>query len=245
MPEPAYSDPAGMPEDERMTPAELRVVREFLGFSVPALAAHLEVSERTVRHWEEGRYQIPDGTRLEIERIEVETDDYVEAVVEALSAAQTPDGALAVSVYPTDEDYRAVDPTSPYPASWHRSVIARATLEVPGVAILYGDGKPHVRRVRLPRLRPPMVVLVAFGETRGVAGETLAGLTAAGFSVQAASWDRPLKGQMVQADRSGAAFAVVIGPQEAADGRVQVRDLTAATQEPVAVDALSEYLAAR
>ena len=29
-----YTDPPGMPEGERMTPAEFRVVREWLGFSV-------------------------------------------------------------------------------------------------------------------------------------------------------------------------------------------------------------------
>src|SRR5690606_40083818 len=49
-----YTDPPGMPDDERMTPAEFRVVREFLGLTPEWLAAHLGVSGRTVRHWEQG-----------------------------------------------------------------------------------------------------------------------------------------------------------------------------------------------
>ncbi len=36
-----YADPPGMPDDERMTDAELRVVREHLGLTGDALAAHL------------------------------------------------------------------------------------------------------------------------------------------------------------------------------------------------------------
>src|SRR5690606_819281 len=59
-----YTDPPGMPDDERMTPAEFRVVREFLGLTPEWLAAHLGVSGRTVRHWEQGKYAIPDGVRL-------------------------------------------------------------------------------------------------------------------------------------------------------------------------------------
>jgi hypothetical protein len=47
-----YTDPPGMPEDERMTPAELKVVREFLGMSGAALAAYRTASawrSRTLR----------------------------------------------------------------------------------------------------------------------------------------------------------------------------------------------------
>jgi hypothetical protein len=47
-----------------MTPAEFRVVREFLGLSIEWLAEHLEVNPRTVRHWEDGGYPIPDGSEL-------------------------------------------------------------------------------------------------------------------------------------------------------------------------------------
>ena len=133
MPDTAYSDPPGMPEDERMSPAELRVVREFLGFSVPALAARIRVSERTVRFWEEGRYAIPDGVRLEIEALERMTGAFIGRAVEALNAVRDP----AVITYATDAEYRTAHPEVDLPASWHRAVVARIALEVPGLAIAY------------------------------------------------------------------------------------------------------------
>jgi len=68
-----------------MTPAEFRVIREFLGLSGDWLAAHLGVSPRTVRHWEAGRYKIPDGVRLEIEDLEQRTAEFISGAVAALN----------------------------------------------------------------------------------------------------------------------------------------------------------------
>ncbi|MFD7995459.1 helix-turn-helix domain-containing protein [Streptomyces mexicanus] len=131
MPEKTYSDPPGMPEDERMTPAEFKVVREFLGLTGDWIAGHLGVSPRTVRHWEEGKYKIPDGVRLAIEKLEATTGEYVGAVVEQLMDLPDP----AVITYRTDAEYKAADPDSPFPASWHRAVIARVAQEVPALSI--------------------------------------------------------------------------------------------------------------
>lgn len=133
MPDTAYSDPPGMPQDERMSPAELKVVREFLGFSVPALAARMRVSERTVRFWEEGRYAIPDGVRLEIEALERMTGAFIGRAVEALNTVRDP----AVVTYASDAEYRAAHSEVDLPASWHRAVVARVALEVPGLVIAY------------------------------------------------------------------------------------------------------------
>ncbi|GAA1011538.1 helix-turn-helix domain-containing protein [Streptomyces thermogriseus] len=138
MNEKTYTDPPGMPEDERMTPAELRVVREFLGFTPESLAEHLKVSARTVRHWEAGKYKIPDGVRLEIEKLEAQTAKYVEAVIEQLMDLPDP----AVVTYRTDAEYKATDPSSPFPASWHRAVIARVAQEVPALSIVYASDVP-------------------------------------------------------------------------------------------------------
>lgn len=128
-----YTDPPG---DERMTPAELRVAREFLGLSGAALARLLQVSDRTVRHWEEGKYPIPDGVRLEIEKLEEYTAQCVAGVVEKLLDIPDP----VVVTYRNDEEYHAVH-SDPLTAGWHRAVIARVAQEVPGLRIVFPPGR--------------------------------------------------------------------------------------------------------
>lgn len=128
-----YVDPPGMPEDERMTPAELRVVREYLGLSGEALAGLLGVSARTIRHWEGGVYPIPDGVRIEVEAIEAETAEAVSAVIGRLNSA----AEVRLVTYRSDAEYRQAHPEVRFPASWHRAVVARVAQEVPGVSISY------------------------------------------------------------------------------------------------------------
>ncbi|MET8113763.1 DUF1870 family protein [Streptomyces prasinus] len=133
MPETTYTDPTGMPDDERMTPAELRVVREFLGLTPEWLADHLHVSGRTVRHWEQGKYAIPDGVRLEIEDLERRTGEFVSGVIDALMDLPDP----TVVTYRDDVEYKAARPDAEFPASWHRAVVARVAQEVPGLSIAF------------------------------------------------------------------------------------------------------------
>lgn len=128
-----YTDPPGMPDDERMTDAEFRVVREHLGLTGDWLAGHLDVSPRTVRHWEQGRYSIPDGVRLAVEDLEQRTASFVGALVEKLLDVPDP----AVLVYRNDDEYREAHPEIKFPASWHRAVVARIAQEVPGLQIAY------------------------------------------------------------------------------------------------------------
>ncbi|HEX6518290.1 MAG TPA: DUF1870 family protein [Nocardioidaceae bacterium] len=135
MSEKLYADPVGMPDDERMTPAELRVVREFLGLTPEWLAGHLGVSARTVRHWEAGKYGIPDGVRLEIEDLEARTAQFVAGCAGQLMDLPDP----GVVVYRTDEEYRAAHPGVGFPASWHRACVARIAQEVPALAIVYAE----------------------------------------------------------------------------------------------------------
>lgn len=132
-----YTDPAGMPDDERMTAAELKVVREFLGLSGDWLASHLKVSGRTVRHWEEGKYGIPDGVRLEVESLEARTGEFVAGVINALMDLPDP----GVLTYRSDAEYHAATPENAWPASWHRAVVARVAQEVPGLRIAYPQRK--------------------------------------------------------------------------------------------------------
>ena len=89
-----------------MTPAELRVITEWLGLRQRDVAGVLGVDERTVRNWLAGRYLIPDGVRLEIEQIEDTTARAVGEVVDALKDASD----VGVIVYRTDEDMWADRP---------------------------------------------------------------------------------------------------------------------------------------
>lgn len=133
-----YIDPPGMPEDERMTPAEFKVVREFLGLTGDWLAAHLGVSPRTVRHWERGKYAIPDGVRLAIENLEHDTGEFIGGAAEKLMDLPDP----GVITYRDDAEYHAAHPESPFPASWHRAVVARIAQEVPGLSIAFASDEP-------------------------------------------------------------------------------------------------------
>lgn len=133
MNEKTYTDPPGMPQDERMTAAELRVVREFLGLTPEWLGEYLKVTGRTVRHWERSKYDIPDGVRLEIEDLEHRTGTFVSGLIEQLMDLPDP----AVVTYRTDAEYHAAHPDVPFPVSWHRAVVARVAQEVPGLSIDY------------------------------------------------------------------------------------------------------------
>ncbi|MFE7759530.1 helix-turn-helix domain-containing protein [Streptomyces sp. NPDC057429] len=146
MPQKTYPDPPGMPEGERMTPAEFKVLREFLGVTGDWLAGYLEVSPRTVRHWEQGKYAIPDGVRLAVEDLEKRTAQFVAGVVEQLMDLPEP----GVITYRDDEEYHAAHPGIEFPASWHRAVVARVAQEVPALSITFADtvaveAPPHGR----------------------------------------------------------------------------------------------------
>ena len=51
-----------------------------------------------------------------------------------------------------------------------------------------------------------------------------------------------LKAQMKKADRSGAAFAVLIGDNELASGNAEVRDLREGTQKSVRLDRVADTI---
>ncbi|WP_018588763.1 helix-turn-helix domain-containing protein [Salinispora arenicola] len=126
-------DDAAPPEDERMSDAEFRVVREFLGLSVEWLASYLGVSVRTVRQWEQGRDPVPEGVRAALEDIERRTDAFVDGLVGKILDIPDP----CVRVYRSDEEYHAAHPDVEFPARWHRHVLARIAREVPGLRFAY------------------------------------------------------------------------------------------------------------
>ncbi|MFD9721080.1 helix-turn-helix domain-containing protein [Streptomyces sp. NPDC059076] len=130
-----FTDPPDMPEGERMTDAEFRVVREHLGLTGEWLADHLGVSPRAVRHWEQGKYAIPDVVRLEMQSLEARTAEFADKAVAALSDMSEP----GVLTYRSDAEYHNAHPEISFPASWHRALVARIAQTVPGLAIAYPE----------------------------------------------------------------------------------------------------------
>lgn len=122
-----------LPPDERMSAAELRVVREHLGLTTRWVAARLDVQERTVHRWESGESPIPDGVRMQVEAWKDDTAQSATVGVAALLDARDP----VVVTYRTDIDYLAHEPAGGWCASWHRAVVARVAQEVPGLRIGY------------------------------------------------------------------------------------------------------------
>jgi len=118
-PEPDGSQP--------MSPAELRMVRDYLGLTGEWLAAQLGVQLRTVRRWEHGQSSIPDGVREQMELLEGIAAETVGALVDALGSAR--DVVLTIPDGPADG----------YPAGWWRMIAARVAQEVPGLYVRYDD----------------------------------------------------------------------------------------------------------
>lgn len=119
-----------------MTPAEMKVVREYLGLTTLWLAEHLVVAERTIHRWEAGASRIPDGVRTRIEALETAAAETVTATVEHYEHIRDPT-EVPLLTYRTDDDYRTHHPEVTYPASWHRAIAARVANEVPGLTIVY------------------------------------------------------------------------------------------------------------
>lgn len=121
---------AQVPDDERMTAAEFRTVREYLGLTAEWVADQLGVALRTVRRWEHGHSPIPDGVRQQMEAWEADTARAVGIYVEQLLDLPEP-GVIAAR-----DD---TEVPGGWPARWQRHVLARVAGEVPGLIITYRD----------------------------------------------------------------------------------------------------------
>ena len=92
----------------------------------------------------------------------------------------------------------------------------------------------------------PVAVILALGEAAGPTATRLAAdLRRAGLRATLAFGGRTLKAQMRHASRAGAAFAVIVGERELAQGVAEIRDLRRSEQRSVALDAVvAEILSA-
>ncbi|BAC68767.1 hypothetical protein AQJ43_11225 [Streptomyces avermitilis] len=125
----------GVPEGRGMTPAEFRVVREFLGLTGGWLAEHVGVSPNTVERWEQGEERIPAAVRGALGDLGRLTGEFVAEVVNSLVDLPEP----GIVTYRDDAEYHAAHPESGYPAAWHRAVVARVAQEIPGLSIAYAS----------------------------------------------------------------------------------------------------------
>ena len=85
-----------------------------------------------------------------------------------------------------------------------------------------------------PSDRAPLCFVVAIGADASMYAATLVReLRAAGVAVTSAFEQRPLKAQLRMADRSGAAYAAIVGPEDLASGSVTLRRLADGEQDAV------------
>jgi histidyl-tRNA synthetase len=90
---------------------------------------------------------------------------------------------------------------------------------------------------------PVVAYIVALGDAAERRAFPLAtSLRAAGIGAEFDVMGRGMKGQMKEADRSGARYAVIIGDEELATGEATVKDLTSGDQERCPLDRLEERL---
>jgi histidyl-tRNA synthetase len=115
---------------------------------------------------------------------------------------------------------------------------------VPGIGFALG-----VDRIRIAAGEPDVehagvdVYIVALGEEAGRRSFELATrLRTAGVGADLDLMARGMKGQMKDADRSGARWAVILGEDELAAGTATIRDLTTGEQRTVAYDGVEAEL---
>jgi histidyl-tRNA synthetase len=85
--------------------------------------------------------------------------------------------------------------------------------------------------------------VVSIGDQASRVGARLVGdLRDAGIPAAAAFEERPLKAQLKMADRSGAAYAVILGEREVATGTATMKSLGDGDQEEVPIDDVVNWL---
>lgn len=121
----------GFPEPDGtqpMSPAEIRMVREYLGLTRPWLAGWLGVAERTIARWEDGKSPVPDDVRLKLEALEGVAAEQVGQLVDALAV----EDKVVLSIPDTA--------AGGFTSGWWRMLAARVAVEVPGLYVRYADG---------------------------------------------------------------------------------------------------------
>ncbi|HEY6117651.1 MAG TPA: DUF1870 family protein [Candidatus Dormibacteraeota bacterium] len=125
-----------------MTAAEFQATREALGLTGDWLAGHLGVSPRTVRHWEQGKYAIPEGVYLQMHQLAAAARAFYKDLVRQAEETIGRGEPARITVYRSTEDYHAAEPTATMPASWHRAVAWRVREHLIIVGLTYPNDAP-------------------------------------------------------------------------------------------------------
>lgn len=116
----------------------------------------------------------------------------------------------------------------------------------PGVGFALGVERLQLERRAqgLPAAAPvrPLIFLAVAGDHSALAMRLCRLLRDRGIATETDLMNRSLKAQMKQASRSGAAYALVIGDDEAAAGSGRLRDLASGEERDVVLDDLAEEL---
>ena len=101
----------------------------------------------------------------------------------------------------------------------------------------------EAKGIEIPKAQAPDVFLAALGERSRLEVLKLSRtLRAHGFSVLTDVMGRGLKAQLKYADRSGAAFTLILGDDELEKGVITLRDMSNSTQKEIPLDTIEEEI---
>ena len=100
--------------------------------------------------------------------------------------------------------------------------------------------------IEVPPLPSPKIWVAYLGQKAKITAlKLLADLRSAGLGATCAFGDRSLKAQLRTANKSGAAFALILGEEEVRAGQVVVRDMAKGEQRAVALEEVVAWLRAQ
>ena len=125
-----------------LTAAEFKTRREHLGIPGEWLARRFGVSDRSVRHWDSGKYPVPERISRWLRWLAEDTEATVAWIAERLE--NSPERLLVtyrndaeLDAGAADDPYRGLYPDDDLPAAWHRRMAARVAERVPGLRLIY------------------------------------------------------------------------------------------------------------
>src|SRR5690606_10777388 len=126
-----------------LTAAEFKTLREHLGIPGEWLARRFGVSDRSVRHWDSGKYPVPERISRWLRWLAEATEATVAGIAEHLETS--PESERLLVTYRNDEEldagaaagrHRGLYPDD-LPAAWQRVMAARVAERVPGLRLIY------------------------------------------------------------------------------------------------------------
>jgi hypothetical protein len=129
---PEDTSPTEAPEARNGRSADFHCTREYLGLSLEWVATALDVALRNARRWDHG-FPAPEGVSESL-------DDWFNDA-EVLESDLVRRRGTTIVTYRTDQDWATAEPDSEvakfYPASFHRALAFRASLEFDGVSVVF------------------------------------------------------------------------------------------------------------